>query len=85
MAKFQVSLDDELLARLNVYADENYMSRSGVISLACTQFLNANEGIRYLREISFAMNKIAEIGEVDEETKRQLLDMERALKLLGGR
>ena len=35
--KVNISLDDELMKRLDDYADRNYMSRSGLISLACTQ------------------------------------------------
>ena len=38
--KVNITLDDELMARVDRYADENYMSRSGLISLATTQFLN---------------------------------------------
>lgn len=82
--KVQVSLDEELWERLNSYAEENYMTRSGVVSLASTQFLNAHEGIRYIREIAFAMKKIAETGEVDEETAEKLEDLERLSRMIGG-
>ena len=36
MAKITISLDDELVKRVDKYADENYMSRSGLISLSLT-------------------------------------------------
>ena len=35
--KVQISLDDKLVERADVFADANYMSRSGLISLALTQ------------------------------------------------
>ena len=38
--KVNVTLDDELMQRVDNYADRNYMSRSGLISIAVTQYLN---------------------------------------------
>lgn len=80
--KVNVTLDDELMQRLDSYADENYMSRSGFISLACTQFLNAADVSRAVRDMAFAMRKIADKGEIDDETKQQLEDFERLSKML---
>ena len=40
MAKVQISIDDGLLARIDDYADSNYMSRSGLITFATNQFLS---------------------------------------------
>jgi hypothetical protein len=36
--KVTITLDDDLMQRVDAYSDENYMSRSGLISFACTQF-----------------------------------------------
>jgi metal-responsive CopG/Arc/MetJ family transcriptional regulator len=80
--KVGITLDDKLLQRIDDYADENYMSRSGLISLAATQFLNAADVSRAVRDLSLAMQKIAETGDIDEETKRQLDDFSRAAKFL---
>ena len=43
--KLQISLNDDLLARVDKYADDNYLSRSGLISQALVQYLNQNEYI----------------------------------------
>ena len=48
--KVNVSIDEELMARIDRYADENYMSRSGLITLACTQYLNQFEVAAYWYE-----------------------------------
>ena len=32
--KVQISIDDELVKRVDNYADKNYLTRSGLISLA---------------------------------------------------
>lgn len=80
--KVQISLDDALMSRIDTYADVNYMSRSGLISLACTQFLNSADMIRAVCEMSLAMQKIADKGEVDAETQKQLDDFQRLSSML---
>ena len=80
--KINISLDDELVKRIESYADANYMSRSGFISLACTQYLASADIVTAIKNISLAMSKIADTGEVDEETQKQLEDYERLANLL---
>lgn len=80
--KVNVTLDDKLLSRLDAYADENYMSRSGLISLACTQYLNSADIVRVVKEMGVAINKIADMGELDEDTQKQIEDLGRTMKFL---
>ena len=80
--KVQVSLDDALMKRIDDYADENYMSRSGLISLATTQFLNAADVTKAVKDMAVCIRKIADTGEVDDETREQLEDLERLSKFL---
>lgn len=80
--KVGITLDDELLKRIDDYADDNYMSRSGLLSLAATQFLNAAEVSKAIKTLSLAMQKIAETGQVDHETMEQLEDFERLANYL---
>lgn len=80
--KINISLDDALVKRIENYADNNYMSRSGFISLACTQYLNSADVITAVKTLSLALNKIADTGEIDEETKKQLEDYERLANCL---
>lgn len=82
--KLGITLDDSLVARIDSYADENYMSRSGLISLAVTQFLNSAEVTRAVRDLSLSMRKIADTGQLDDDTQRELEDFERLSKLLTG-
>ena len=83
--KVNITLDDELMARVDRYADENYMSRSGLISLATTQFLNQFDIVSAWKEVAIAMRKIADTGKVDHETMEQLEDFERLAKLFVGK
>lgn len=82
MAKVQVTLDDKLLERIDTYADENYMSRSGLVSLSVTQFLNTADITKAVKDLSLAMRKIADTGTVDHETMEQLEDFERIAQYL---
>lgn len=83
--KVNITLDEELIARIDGYADDNYMSRSSLISLACTQFLNSVDVTRAIQDMALAMRKIADSGEIDNESMRQLEDFERISKMLMGK
>ena len=80
--KVNITLDDELLQRADDYADRNYMSRSGLLSLALTSFLNSNEMMLAIRDMSVSIRKIADQGTVDDDTLKQLEDFERLSKLI---
>lgn len=82
MAKVQISVDDELLKRIDNYSDRNYLSRSGLITLACSQYLNQAEVVMVVKDMALCMRKIADAGTVDSETQKQLEDFERLAQLL---
>jgi len=84
MAKVQISMDDGLLERLDRHADSVYMSRSGFISYACAQIMNANEMVLAIKDISLAIRKIADNGEISDDDRRELEDFERLVKLISG-
>ena len=73
------------MSRIDAYADENYMSRSGFITLACTQFLNSVEAMSAIRNLSIAVRKIADSGKIDHDTMEQLEDFERISQMLMGK
>ena len=61
------------------------MSRSGLISLATAQFLNQAEMMLLVKDMSLAMRKIADTGNLDHETMEKLEDLERFCKLVTGK
>ena len=83
--KVQITLDDALMERVDAFADANYMSRSGLLSLAVTQYLNSAEAVAAIKEMGLCMRKIADSGKVDHETMEQLEDFERFSKILIGK
>lgn len=80
--KVTITMDDKLMARVDSYADENYMSRSGLISFATTQFLNSADVTRAVKDMAFSMRKIADSGNVDSETLKSLKEFETLAKML---
>lgn len=82
MAKINISINDELLARVDNYADDNYTSRSGLITTAITEYLNARETVMLVKNLSLAIGKIAETGDIDEDTLKMMEDFERATKII---
>lgn len=83
--KLQISLNDDLLQRADRFAEDNYLSRSGLISQALVQYLNQNEYILAVKDLSVAVRKIAEIGTIDDESMKQLEEFERVVQVLTGR
>ena len=82
MAKVQISIDDELLKRIDTYADNNYMSRSGLFTIAVNQYLNMNEVTSAIVRLNLAFEKIAESGNIDDNTMKELEDWQRLANLL---
>lgn len=81
--KVQITLDGELMKRVDTYAAENYLSRSGLLSIAVTQYLNTKEMIGAITRMGIAMEKIADKGEIDEQTQQELEDFQRMCALFG--
>lgn len=80
--KVNITFNDELMKRVDEYAEQNYMTRSGLISFATTQFLNSVQLMSAVQEMSVCMRKIADTGEMDEETLEKLEDLERFIKVV---
>lgn len=82
--KIAISINEGLLERIENYADSNYMSRSGFITLACNNYLTQVELVNFVKSASAALNKISESGNIDQETLIGLQDLERTCRLLTG-
>lgn len=82
--KVGLSLDDDLMKRIDDYADAHYMSRSAFVAQACSQALDAFEVQRAISSMAVSMRKIADMGAIDDDMKRELEDFERLAQLLSG-
>ena len=82
--KVNVTLDEDLLFRIDNYAEVNYLNRSSLVSLATTQFLNAADVSKAIVDLAFSVRKIADTGSIDEETRKKIEDFERISRSLTG-
>lgn len=82
--KVTVSIPVELLERIDEYADENYISRTAVISLATNQYLVAAEMQKMFKELSKLFKKFQTSNEIDDEFRQKLDEFEDLCTLLSG-
>lgn len=81
MAKINISIDDELLKRVDNTADKSYLSRSALFTIATTQYLAQQEILVAINDISSSMRKIADTGIIDDETMSHLNDLQKLVDL----
>lgn len=84
--KVTISIDPELLDRVDTFADENGMTRSGCIGLALKQYLHAAEVMPSMSQIvgQFANFMGSAVGMSKEEQRKQLEQIEQsANKVMG--
>lgn len=75
--KLNISLDEKLVERMEDVMEEMYLNRSGLISLALSEFLDRRDIMDCMKRMSFACQKIADSGTVDDAVKAELDDLQR--------
>jgi metal-responsive CopG/Arc/MetJ family transcriptional regulator len=70
--RVNMTINDELLGRIDNYAKTNYMNRSSVVSFACNQFLLQNELSSLLVSMKRAFETIAVNGSCSDEQMKEL-------------
>lgn len=80
--KVNLSLDDRLMERIDEYADAHYMTRSGFVSLACSNYLQSEDVAKAIVDMSLCMKKIADKGQVDEDVLNELENFMRLTDLI---
>lgn len=80
--KVQITISDELMQRVDAYADEHGMTRSGFAAMAMRQVLSAYEVQEAIKEMALCMRQIADSNKVEPEQLEQLEDIERLLKYM---
>lgn len=75
--KVNITLDEELLKRLDEYGKQSYLSRSTLISVACNDYLMQREYIGFIKKLSVTLDKAAEVGVLSEDDQKLLDDFQR--------
>lgn len=84
MAKLQISINDELLEKIDKCCSDNYMTRSGLISLACVQYVNQTEIVNALKGMENSLKKIANENIAPQEVVDDLKQLENTIKIFIG-
>lgn len=58
--KINITLDEELLERIDKYAKTNAMSRSGLLAMSAAQYLNAVESMPSINKLLNSMVAVVE-------------------------
>lgn len=80
--KIQISVSDELLARVDDFAKRTYMTRSAVFQQGALSYVSANETLAMLPVIQNILDNIDLSGEISEEDLKTVEDYQNAVKLI---
>lgn len=80
--KVQITMPDELLAKLDDYADRNYTTRSGAITMMVNNYLVSRELTVQIQQVSEALMKMAAGGQLSDAEQQKLLGFEQLSKML---
>ena len=77
MAKVNISIPDELLTQLDNFAEKNFLSRSGAITMMVNQFLTAQAMTEQMKNLSGAIRKASEQVPLtpEEESKLNAIEL----------
>lgn len=70
--KVQITVDEQLLNRIDSYADDHYTSRSGAFALGAENLLMQDELRQAIGRIADAFQRIAMTGNMSDEDRQQL-------------
>lgn len=83
--KVQITVEEDLLQRVESYADEHFTTRSGVFNLGAEQLLLQDEARKSLNALTDALQRIAASNKISEEDKRQIDSFSYLAATLNGR
>lgn len=81
--KINISVPDELSARVDKYCEENCLKRSVVYQIAVSQLINQKMAVSAMQDIAWTLKKIAQEGKIDDDAREALADFERVCRIIG--
>lgn len=70
--KISISIDDTLLEKIDDYASENYLTRSGFITLVSKNYLSQQEALKTLSSLRSALDIVKDTGELDPKSEADI-------------
>ena len=81
MAKVNISMDDELLKKMDECADARYMSRSTFISMCITDKITQIEAVKTLSLVADTLEKISK-SDLTSDVQKEVDDLVTTSKML---
>ena len=85
MAKVQISINDDLLERIDQYCKQNFIARGFFISLIASKHLQTEQLMQTLAALQAAMEAISTGRELTPEQEQELEEYKRIVSGLGKR
>lgn len=82
--KINITISEELFKRLSNYCEENYLTKSGVITMAVTDYLNSRDMAVSFKNMSESITKLADLGVLDSMKSEDALLIEKLKESLSG-
>lgn len=86
--KLHISMNEDLLALVDRYADELYTSRSGIINQALVQWMQAREATSALKSMAAVLQNIersvTKNGTISADDRKQLDELYALSRMLQG-
>ena len=70
--KISISIDDNLLEMIDNFAEENYMTRSGFLTLVSKNYLQQQEVVKTLGSLRATLDTIKGSGELDPKSEAEI-------------
>lgn len=88
--RINFTVNEQLLEKIDSFAEKHYMTRSAVISYACSQIIAAEEMKEILKSMNVTLQTMFKAFEANpdyklsEEEEKQLNDMQIVLDMVSG-
>lgn len=70
--KISISIDDNLLEMIDNFAEENFMTRSGFLTLVSKNYLQQQEVVKTLGSLRATLDTIKGSGELDPKSEADI-------------
>lgn len=75
MSKINITIDDELLKKVEAYCEANYQTKSGFFSQCAIEKIQAMESLNVLSEITNVLEKVVKEENIDNNTQKEIDDL----------
>ena len=88
--KVHFTVNEQLLGKIDSFAEKHYMTRSAVITYACTQIINAEEIKEIFKEMNVTLQSLSKAVQANpdyvmsEEDAKKFEEIQLALDMLSG-